>query len=206
MNKARLESFSDAVFAIVCTLLVVSLPVPRLNPQDPHDLNIAALVAMAPQFGSYVLSFALVTLYWVAHHDLVRILRSVSAAFLWINNFFLMWLALLPFPTEIMGAYPHNETAVLFFGLITIMAALAFIGLRGFVLLKKDLLDTAFDAAQLARSIRNSAIGVGLYFVALLVSYFSDKITITMYALIPFLFFVPVRIKSREPEAPAHAH
>lgn len=197
MSKARLESFSDAVFAIVCTLLVVSLQVPKLSQQDPHDLNIWVLINMAPQFGSYVLSFALVTLYWVAHHDLIRIVRNVNAGLLWMNNFFLLWLAVLPFPTEVMGAYPRNETAVLFFGLITIMAALAFIALRLFVLFRRDLLDPAFDAAHLARSIRDSAIGVGLYFVALLVSYLSEKITITMYALIPFLFFVPVRIKAR---------
>jgi len=136
-------------------------------------------------------------LYWVAHHDLMRILRSVSSGLLWMNNFFLMWLALLPFPTEMMGAYPHNETAVLFFGLITMMAAIAFISLRLYVLFERDLLDPQFDAAYLRHSIRNSAIGTALYFIALLVSYLSEQITITMYALIPFLFFVPVRIKEQ---------
>jgi len=197
MSKTRLESFSDAVFAVVCTLLVVSLQLPQVSGKNPEHSLLISIVGMAPTFGSYVLSFALVTLYWVAHHDLMRILRSVSSGLLWMNNFFLMWLALLPFPTEMMGAYPHNETAVLFFGLITMMAAIAFISLRLYVLFERDLLAPQFDAAYLRHSIRNSAIGTALYFIALLVSYLSEQITITMYALIPFLFFVPVRIKEQ---------
>jgi len=192
MSKARLESFSDAVFAIVCTLLVVSLQVPEVH---ADRTLLTSLFAMAPSFASYFLSFALVTLYWVAHHEVLAIVRNVNAKLIWINNFFLMWLALLPFPTELMGRYPQDETAVLFFGLITFLAAVAFIVMRLFLLFQPDLLDAQFESRYLRTSLRNSAIGITLYFVALLVSYLSERITMTMYGLIPFLFLVPVRIK-----------
>ncbi|MFL5238991.1 MAG: TMEM175 family protein [Rhizomicrobium sp.] len=194
MSKARLESFSDAVFAIICTLLVVSLQVPDLHRERGETL-IGHLVGMAPGFLSYVLSFALVTLYWIAHHEVLTIVRNVSAGLIWMNNFFLMWLALLPFPTEVMGRYPHEEMAVLFFGLITLLAAVSFVGVRLMLLYKPNLRDPQFDTHSLKISIRNSTIGIALYVVALLISYLSDEVTMTMYGLIPFLFLIPVRVK-----------
>jgi uncharacterized membrane protein len=195
MSKARLESFSDAVFAIICTLLVVSLQVPDLHRERGETL-IGHLVGMAPGFLSYVLSFALVTLYWIAHHEVLTIVRNVSAGLIWMNNFFLMWLALLPFPTEVMGRYPHEEMAVLFFGLITLLAAVSFVGVRLMLLYKPNLRDPQFDTRFLKSSIRNSTIGIALYVVALLISYLSDEVTMTMYGLIPFLFLIPVRVKT----------
>jgi uncharacterized membrane protein len=195
MSKARLESFSDAVFAIICTLLVVSLQVPDLHRERGETL-IGHLVGMAPGFLSYVLSFALVTLYWIAHHEVLTIVRNVNAGLIWMNNFFLMWLALLPFPTEVMGRYPHEEMAVLFFGLITLLAAVSFVGLRLVLLYKPHLRDPQFDTRFLKTSIRNSTIGIALYVVALLISYLSDEVTMTMYGLIPFLFLIPVRVKT----------
>jgi uncharacterized membrane protein len=195
MSKARLESFSDAVFAIICTLLVVSLQVPDLHRERGETL-IGHLVGMAPGFLSYVLSFALVTLYWIAHHEVLTIVRNVSAGLIWMNNFFLMWLALLPFPTEVMGRYPHEEMAVLFFGLITLLAAVSFVGVRLMLLYKPNLRDPQFDTDFLKTSIRNSTIGIALYVVALLISYLSDEVTMTMYGLIPFLFLIPVRVKT----------
>lgn len=199
MSKARLASFSDAVFAIICTLLVVSLEVPEFGPRHHDRTLLDSLIGMAPSFASYVLSFALVTFYWVAHHDLLSIVRQVNAGFTWINNFFLMWLALLPFPTEIMGRYPHNEIAVLFFGLITFLAAVTFIALGICLLITHNLREPEYETRCLAISLRNSGIGIGVYFVALLVSYFSDWITMTMYGLIPFLFLVPMRIRRLAP-------
>jgi len=200
MRKARLESFSDAVFAIVCTLLVVSLQVPDLH-QERGETLIMRLIAMAPNFLSYVLSFALVTLYWIAHHEVLTIVRHVNAPLIWVNNLFLMWLALLPFPTEIMGRYPHEEMAVLFFGLITLLAAVCFVALRLLLLYEPKLRDPLFDTRNLVKSIRNSVIGIAVYLLALLIAYLSNEVTMTMYGLIPFLFLIPVRLKA----GPAHA-
>ncbi len=197
MSKTRLEFFSDGVFAIVCTLLVVGFQVPKLGDATSGPALLQALTAMAPSFVAYFLSFGLVTLYWVAHHEVIAIVRIVNAPLVWLNNLFLMWLALLPFPTELMGHYPHDEIAVIFFGLVTFLAAVAFLVLRLFLLSTKDLLDPQFDSRDLRRSIRNSAIGITLYCAALLISYLSNRITLTMYGLIPFLFLIPVRIARR---------
>jgi hypothetical protein len=95
-----------------------------------------------------------------------------------------------------MGRYPHEEMAVLFFGLITLLAAVSFVGLRLVLLYKPHLRDPQFDTRFLKTSIRNSTIGIALYVVALLISYLSDEVTMTMYGLIPFLFLIPVRVKT----------
>jgi len=196
MSKVRLEFFSDGVFAIVCTLLAVGLEMPKFS--ERSDVLLANLIAMSPSFMSYFLSFALVTLYWIAHHNLVAAVRVSNAAFTWLNSLFLMWFALLPFPTDLMGHYPRNEIAVIFFGLVTLLAALSFTTLRAFVYFRRDLQDPELDRVQLRTSIRNGIVWIAVYACALLVSYASNSITMTMYGLIPFLFLTPLRTRLRD--------
>jgi uncharacterized membrane protein len=196
MSKTRLEFFSDGVFAIICTILVVGFQIPSLHDTSSSAAMLRSLLEMAPSFGSYFLSFALVTRYWIAHHELIGLVRTINAPLIWANNLFLMWLALLPFPTELMGHYPHDEIAVIFFGGVTFLAAAAFLCLRLYLLLTRDLAETAFDRARLTKSIRASAVGIALYLTALIVSYLSDGITLTMYGLVPFLFLMPLRLPS----------
>jgi uncharacterized membrane protein len=96
MQSNRLEAFSDGVLAIVITIMVLELKVPR-------GADLAALTPVAPVFGSYVLSFVYVGIYWNNHHHLLHAAKHVSAAILWANLHLLFWLSLFPFSAAWMG-------------------------------------------------------------------------------------------------------
>ena len=104
----RVIAFSDGVFAIAITLLVLSLEVP-----DVTDKNLGeALKDLTPELFTYALSFAVVGMYWMAHHRTFRLVTRIDRTLLWINLVLLGFVALLPFPTEILGKYGDTSLGV----------------------------------------------------------------------------------------------
>src|ERR687892_1746289 len=97
MSTGRLEAFSDAVIAIVITILVLELEV-------PHEPDLAALGDVVPVFLSYVLSFVYLGIYWSNHHHMLHMVEHVDGRILWANLHLLFWLSLVPFVTAWMGA------------------------------------------------------------------------------------------------------
>jgi uncharacterized membrane protein len=107
----RLVAFSDGVYAIAITLLVLSLAVP-----DGPDSRLGGeLRDLFPQLLSYVLSFAVIGRYWIAHHTMFRSLRRVDNNLLWINLALLGSVALLPFPTQVLGDYGDTTLGVILY-------------------------------------------------------------------------------------------
>src|SRR5713226_8899572 len=96
MEKNRLEAFSDGVLAIIITIMVLELKVPR-------GAELAALEPVLPVFLSYVLSFIYVGIYWNNHHHLLHAAQHVTGGILWANLHLLFWLTLIPFVTGWMS-------------------------------------------------------------------------------------------------------
>src|SRR5215469_16454035 len=96
MGKDRLAAFSDGVIAIIITIMVLELKVPRGS-------DWTALMAVAPNFISYVLSFIYLAIYWNNHHHLLHTVTRVDGLILWANSFLLFWLSLIPAATAWMG-------------------------------------------------------------------------------------------------------
>src|SRR5215510_11877922 len=119
MGKNRLEAFSDGVLAIIITIMVLELKV-------PHEADAAALRPILPVFLSYVLSFLYVGIYWNNHHHLFHTTRHVSASMLWANLHLLFWLSLFPFCTAWMGENHAAPTPTAFYGVVLLMAAIAY--------------------------------------------------------------------------------
>ena len=119
MNKERLTAFSDGVIAIIITIMVLELKVPR-------NATLAALAALVPTFLSYVLSFVFVAIYWNNHHHLLHATRRVSGAILWANMHLLFWLSLIPFTAGWMGENNFAELPVAVYGLSMLTPAVAY--------------------------------------------------------------------------------
>ena len=197
MSKTRIETFSDGVFSIVLTLLVFNFKVPVLSgPNFDHELYIK-LLAMHPYFITYILSFVLISMFWIAHHSLFHSLKHSNVGLLWLNNLFLLCLAILPFPTQVLGAYPNTESAAIFFGAVMIMTSLTFSLLRYYAFFHGKLAEDFVSPHHMRANLRKGIIVAGLYTLALAISAYSPDITLSLYALIPFLFFVPLRIKRK---------
>jgi uncharacterized membrane protein len=131
MGKGRLEAFSDGVIAIIITIMVLELKV-------PHDSSPAALVPLLPVLLCYVLSFVYVGIYWNNHHHMLAACMHVSGGALWANLHLLFWLSLFPFTTAWMGENHFAAMPTAAYGVVLLMAALAYwllqrklIGLQG---------------------------------------------------------------------------
>ena len=119
MSKGRLEAFSDGVIAIIITIMVLEMKVPRGG-------SLESLIPLLPVFLSYVLSFVYVGIYWNNHHHMLYACSKVSGAVLWANLHLLFWLSLFPFATGWMGENHFASVPSALYGGVLLMAAVAY--------------------------------------------------------------------------------
>src|SRR6187549_7313 len=118
MTKTRLEAFSDAVIAIIITIMVLELKV-------PHDTSFDTLMKLWPVFLSYAISFLILGIYWGNHHHLVHTIKEVRGGILWANLHLLFWLSLVPFATAWIGESSVAPVPTAVYGAILFMAGVA---------------------------------------------------------------------------------
>jgi uncharacterized membrane protein len=118
VNKGRLEAFSDGVFAIVITLLILDVRVPDV----PIDQLWGALLALWPRVLAHVTTFLLIGMYWVFHHHGLHRAARTDGVFVWLNLIFLLFVSFLPFPTSMLGRYPGQQLPVVLYG-VNLLAA-----------------------------------------------------------------------------------
>src|SRR5271169_5675665 len=123
MGTNRLEAFSDGVIAVIITIMVLELKVPR-------DTTLSSLRSLAPQFLSYLLSFLVVAIMWVNHHHLLHSARRADARLLWSNNTLLFFMSLVPFVTAYMGNNCWDPRAVALYGFVLALCSISFFLLR----------------------------------------------------------------------------
>jgi uncharacterized membrane protein len=119
MGKGRLEAFSDGVIAIIITIMVLEM-------RAPHSTDFEALRPLLPVFGSYVLSFVHVGIYWNNHHHMLHAVKQVNGAILWSNLHLLFWLSLVPFVTAWMGENHFGRWPVVLYGFVMMMSGVAY--------------------------------------------------------------------------------
>ena len=123
MGKGRLEAFSDGVIAIIITIMVLEMKV-------PHGETLGALSPLLPVFLSYVMSFLYVGIYWNNHHHMLHTVSHVTGPILWANLHLLFWLSLFPFCTGWMGENHYANTPTALYGIVLLMAAIAYVILQ----------------------------------------------------------------------------
>ena len=126
MSKGRLEAFSDGVFAIIITIMVLDLRAPASA--DPHTL-----VPLTPVFLCYALSFLFVAIYWNNHHHMLQASKQVDGRVLWANLHLLFWLSLVPFVTAWMGANHFATWPVAAYGVVLLLSGTAYFILLAFL-------------------------------------------------------------------------
>jgi uncharacterized membrane protein len=183
MNKSRLEAFSDGVLAIIITIMVLELKVPRGT--EP-----GALQPLLPVFASYVLSFVYVGIYWNNHHHLFHSTRQVSGGVLWANLHLLFWLSLLPFTTGWMGQNHLAATPTAIYGVVLLMAAIAYYILVRAIIAQQG--PGSLLAAAIGRDRKGKA-SVVLYLFAAGLAFVSPWIASAIYLSVALLWLVPDR-------------
>src|SRR5260370_14062502 len=147
MPKSRVESFSDCVIAFAITLLILDIHLEDTRASIDNAGMIQALLALAPRFSIYVISFLICTVAWVSNHELIHDVDCVDSRLLWLNNLYLMWIAFLPFPTGLLGHHPDQPVAVAAYGAVCAITCLCSFVLRWYAsfggrLMKKEIAET----------------------------------------------------------------
>ncbi len=157
MKQSRLEQLADGVFAIVMTLLVFEIRVPEIESPVTDAALIAGLISLSPWVMSYVLSFALLFTYWRGHHFITSVLaRNVDHTLANINAIFLLFVALVPFTSYLLGRYSELYVAIFLYGVNVIVIGLLLYLMRGYVFASRTI-----DNADLnAQERRNGAIRI----------------------------------------------
>jgi uncharacterized membrane protein len=183
MSKGRMEAFSDGVIAILITIMVLELKVPR-------EAGLTALVPLAPVFLSYVLSFVYLGIYWNNHHHLLQAIKHVNGHVLWANLHLLFWLSLFPFVTGWVGENHFATMPVALYGVVLLCAAIAyFILTRALISLhgKESVLATA-----LGRDFKGK-VSIFIYLSAVPLAFVSPWIAIGLYTLVAVMWLIPDR-------------
>jgi uncharacterized membrane protein len=119
MSKTRLEAFSDGVIAILITIMVLELRLPK-------DTNWSSLEELWPVFASYAASFITLGIYWVNHHHLIHTIQNLSSGIMWANLHLLFWLSLIPFATDWMGENSFAQHTVIAYTALAVICGIAY--------------------------------------------------------------------------------
>ncbi len=183
MTKNRLEAFSDGVLAIIITIMVLELKV-------PHDTSFASLKPVLPVFLSYLLSFVHIAIYWNNHHHLLQATKHVDGRILWANMHLLFWLSLVPFVTAWMGENTFAAEPVALYGVVLLMAGVAY------YILTLALLARHGRESELARALGRDfkgKISVVLYAAAIALTLVNCWIPCVIYVLVAVIWLIPDR-------------
>jgi uncharacterized membrane protein len=183
MRKERLEAFSDGVLAIIITIMVLEIKVPL----GDKLFNLKPLI---PVFSSYVLSFIYIGIYWNNHHHMMHTVKRVTGKILWANLHLLFWLSLVPFVTGWMGENHFKSLPVALYGIILLMAAVAYYILQT-VIIRGHGSDSIL-ALAIGKDLKGKISPI-LYVIAIGSSWISGWIAGAIYMLVAFIWLVPDR-------------
>jgi uncharacterized membrane protein len=183
MKTDRLNAFTDGVVAIIITIMVLELPVPKAA-------GIGALVPELFVFATYALSFVKVGIYWSNHHHMLQVVRKIDGRVLWANLYLLFWLSLIPFVIRWIGEAGVTRDTVLAFGFVMLMCSVAY------ALLKRSLIAAEGPDSRVAEATGKDTKGmvsIVAYVAALLVAFMSPLIAILIYLAIAAMWLIPDR-------------
>lgn len=194
--KNRVEALSDGVYAIILTLLILELKVPSLGDAPTNAQVVQSLVQMTPKFLSWLISFLMLIVFWINHHYMLHLVKHVDQGYVWLNAFILLFQSFVPFPTALMGEYPHNALAVGAFGIVMFVNAMAFIALHYYS--AGPLLKAPEKAFFVKKDALKALVGPFFFLVGTAVAFIHPFIAFGIYLAIPLYFIIPLSARNLE--------
>lgn len=181
MKTGRLEAFSDGVLAIIITIMVFEI-------KGPDGASLEALKPVLPVFLTYVLSFIYLGIYWNNHHHLFQAVNQVTGGILWSNLNLLFWLSLFPFVTSWMGANHFEANPTALYGIVLLMAALAFKILVVFVIKNEG---KASNVGKVYSKDKRLNISLLLYVTGIGLSFIQPIASLVVYLIVALIWIIP---------------
>jgi uncharacterized membrane protein len=188
-NKNRVETFSDGIFAIIITLLVLEIKVPHIHETNSANELTHALLGLLPKFFSWIISFFTVAVIWVNHHRIFKQLKQLDNGIFWWNAVLLLWTSFIPFPTAVMGDYPANKVSFVLYGLVMALMAASFTLMRLYAIRNRQVLEASVNLEAFKAGTRNSLIfGPAMYLLGMALGFLSPLLAFAIYLGIPVYF------------------
>lgn len=187
MKTNRVEAFSDGVMAILITIMVLEL-------KPPQDPNPTSLASMWPTFFAYILSFIIIAIYWVNHHQLIHLVTRVDSVILWANMNLLFWISLIPWVTVYLGDNHALPFPVALYAGISTAGAFSFFLLRASIARHHH--EAEFKKLN-KKMARKNLIAILIYIVAIAAAFVYTPLALVMIALPACMYFVPERSLER---------
>jgi uncharacterized membrane protein len=201
-ETGRIEAFSDGVYAIAITLLVLDIKVPRDLPES--DRLIEALIAQWPTYFAFVTSFATIGIMWINHHRMFNQIKRADQLLLVLNGLLLLGITFVPFPTSLLAEYigePDQRVAAQVYSGTFVIIAIFFNLLWRYASHKHRLLDARSDPVAVETISRQYAFGPLLYLAAFGLAFFSATGSLALNMLLAVFFALPGRRLSSAPGA-----
>lgn len=191
--KGRLEAFSDGVFAIAITILVLELSVPAGSEGD----LLGAVLDQWPSYMAYLVSFTTIGIVWVKHTVITEMLSGTDAAFMRLNLALLLFVSFLPFPTTLIAEYLEGSTdaervAVVFYGTILFLISLLLSALWRYAL-EAGLIDAGLEAADRSEITTMLTPSLGFYAATIILGLFAPKLAVVGMLAVALLLGIPAR-------------
>jgi uncharacterized membrane protein len=184
-RTGRIEAFSDAVIAIIITIMVLDL---RL-PDSALGGGFSGFMALfLPKLIVYLLSYAVIAIIWVRHHGLLYVAGRATRALLWSNIHLLLWMSIIPVATGMLGSAPFSPLAVATYGFVLAGNAAAFMVLRWTIY--RDTEDVDLKGFHV-NMLRNNSFALLLYALSVPLAFVSVYASFAIFVLMPGLFFLP---------------
>ena len=184
MNKTRLEAFSDAVIAILITIMVLEFKVPA-------GADVDALRPLVPVFLYYILSFIYLGIYWNNHHHMFQAVQRVNGVALWANLHLLFWLSLVPFATAWMAEHHTEPLPTALYGVVLLGAAVAYILLQT-ALIREDPEANAVLARAVGSDLKGK-VSIACYVLAILLAFVSRGVADLLFIVVAIIWLIPDR-------------
>jgi len=182
MNKTRLEAFSDAVIAILMTIMVLELKI-------PHGTDFDALLPLLPVFLTYVMSFIYLGIYWNNHHHMLQATRAVNGGILWANMHLLFWLSLVPFVTGWMGENHFAPLPTAIYGVVLLFAAIAYTILQT-AIVSQHKGENKLLVSAVGHDLKGK-LSIACYIAAIPIAFYNQWISDAIYAGVALVWLTP---------------
>jgi len=198
--NSRLEAFCDGVFAIAITLLIIEIKVPSNESIHTNSDLWLSLKHLLPSIYAFLLSFVIIFITWVNHHATLKLVHKTSSLFLYANGFLLFTVAVIPFPTALLGEYlftDHAAPAVVLYSAVNGLQALAWIFLTRAALGPDPLTKNEKSTLAMRSNLRNGYFALAVYTILTVMAFWFPLVIAFLISLIWVFWLIHgINIKS----------
>jgi uncharacterized membrane protein len=203
LSVSRVNGFSDGVFAVAITLLVLNIALPSFHGQSTEAKIVHGLGALWPHFFAYALSFVIIGAFWVSHHRMFSHIRRIDLTIVWMNILYLLLVVFIPYTTNLMALYGDTKAATILYAGVLGLAGLMQVLICWYAVRENRLVDEDFDHDFSLHFIRGSLIMSGVFLASIGICFWSPSAAKFFWLLLVITPFIEKWVFDRPSESKA---